>query len=422
MNDNKPRQLYEVKPRFFYGYIIVIAAFCIMAAIWGTYFAFGVFFRPVMTEFGWTSAMTSGAFSLSQVLYGLMGIGTGALNDIFGPRIVLTVCGLLVGPGYFLMSRIDAIWQLYLFYGVIIGIGISGFYVPLLSTIARWFTKRRSMMTGIVLAGMGFGSLFMPPVANWLISVFNWRTSYIVMGVVVLVVVLTGAQFMRRNPFQNDLVRYENKKVEEPGIKVWGLSLNEAIHTRQFWLVGAISFCRGFTWMVIIVHIVPHGIEIGITAATAANILATAGGLSTAGRVILGTAADRIGNRRALFIGFILISASLFWLTASADTWMLYLFAAVFGFGHGGGALASPILARLFGLRSHGLIFGIIGLCYSIGAAAGPFLAGYIFDTTADYRMGFLLSAALGVAGLISIVLLRPLKYERYQDQMSSTI
>jgi len=377
VTDNEVQQSHRAEPGFSYGYIVVTAAFCIMGAIWGTYFAFGVFFKPVMTEFGWTSAMTSGAFSLSQLLYGLMGIVTGGFNDRFGPRIVLTICGLLVGLGYFFMSGISSIWQLYLFYGVIIGIGISGFYVPLLSTIARWFTNRRSMMTGIVLAGMGFGALFMPPVANQLISAFSWRTSYIILGILVLVVVLVGAQFMRRDPHQKRLLHYDSNglKAETLDIKTRGLSTNEAIHTRQFWMVGAMAFCRGFTWMLIIVHIVPHSIEIGISAASAANILAAAGGLSLFGRVILGTAADRIGNKQALIIGFILISASLFWLTPATDTWMLYLFAAVFGFGHGGGALASPILARLFGLRSHGLIFGIIGLGYAIGAATGPFLA-----------------------------------------------
>ncbi len=420
----KLQQSPGAEPGFFYGYIVAVAAFCSMSAIWGTYYSFGVFFKPVLTEFGWTSAMTSGAFSLSQVLYGLLGIVTGGFNDIFGPRIVLTLCGLLVALGYSLMSQISAVWQLYLFYGVIVGIGISGFYVPLLSTIARWFTKRRSMMTGIVLAGMSTGGFFIPPLANKLISVFNWRISYIILGILVLVIVLPGAQFLRRDPKQMGLLIHSENELKKEGValKTNSLSVGEAIHTRQFWMVCAMAFCRGFTWNLIMVHIVSHTIEIGISAASAANILASANGLSIAGRVILGTAADRIGNRHTLIIGFIMISAALLWLVPFTEVWMLYLFAAVFGFGHGGGALGSPLAAGLFGLRSHGLIFGMMGLGYSIGAAIGPFLAGYIFDITANYQVVFLVSAAVGVAGLVFIVLLKPIKSERFKDTVLSTI
>lgn len=416
MVDQRIQKPHSNEPKFFYGYIVVIATFCIMGAIWGTYYAFGVFFKPVLTDFGWTSAMTSGAFSLSQLLYGSLGIVTGALSDRFGPRVVLTICGLLVSIGYFLMSQIDAIWQLYFFYGVIIGIGISGFYVPLLSTIARWFTSRRSMMTGIVLAGMSVGGFFMPPIANLLISAFNWRTSYIILSIFVLVVALPGTQFLKRDPRQAGLLPYEDNGVREKrlALKVRELSIGETIYTRQFWMVCAMAFCRGFTWNLIMVHIVPYAVDMGISAASAANILATAGGLSIAGRLILGAAADRIGERQALIIGFIMITAALFWLAPATDAWMLYIFAAVFGFGHGGGALGSPLAAGLFGLRSHGLIFGTMGLGYSIGAAIGPFMAGYIFDTTASYQVGFLISAAVGIVGLVVTALLKPIGVQNH--------
>ncbi len=138
------------KSKFFYGYIVAITAFFIMVLIWGTYYSFGIFFKPVSTEFGWTRAMTSGAFSLSMIMYGLLGIVMGGLNDRLGPRLVMTFCGFFLGLGYLLMSQTNTIWQLYLFYGGIIGIGMGGSWVPLTSTIARWFVKRRSMVTGIV--------------------------------------------------------------------------------------------------------------------------------------------------------------------------------------------------------------------------------------------------------------------------------
>ena len=195
------------KPGFFYGYIVGILAFLIMMASIGSHTSFGVFFKPLLTEFGWTRAMTSGAFSLSMIVGGLLGILVGGLTDRFGPRIVLTFCGLFLGLGYLLMSQASVLWQLYLFYGII-GIGMAGAWVPLVSTTARWFVKRRGMMTGFVVAGQGIGTLIAPPVANQLISVYGWRTSYIILGVTVFIVIVLAAQYMRRDPEQKGLVPY----------------------------------------------------------------------------------------------------------------------------------------------------------------------------------------------------------------------
>ncbi|GAG09031.1 unnamed protein product, partial [marine sediment metagenome] len=147
------------EPRFYYGYIVVAVAFIIIMLGYGTRYSFGIFFKPVLTEFEWPRAMVSGAFSLSMIFYGLLGIVMGGLNDKFGPRIVLTLSGILIGLGYFLMSLVSSVWQFYLFYGVIIGTGMGGYWVPTLSTVARWFTKRRGMFNGIVLTGTGLGTL-----------------------------------------------------------------------------------------------------------------------------------------------------------------------------------------------------------------------------------------------------------------------
>ena len=140
--------------RLYYGYIIVIAIFITMVFAFGSRQAFGVFFIPVQTEFSWTRAMTSGAFSLCMIMEGLLGIVAGGLTDRFGPRLVMTASGILLGIGYVLMSQISSLWQLYLYYGVIVGVGMSSSYVTLVSTTARWFSPRRSLMTALVLIGM----------------------------------------------------------------------------------------------------------------------------------------------------------------------------------------------------------------------------------------------------------------------------
>ena len=126
MANNEVYEPRESGLRFFYGYVVVAVAFLILIVAWTTYNAFGVFFKPLQVEFGWSSAATSGAFSLSMIIFGALNVVVGGLNDRFGPRLVTTACGILLGVGYLLMSQVNSLWQLYLFLGVIIGIGMSG--------------------------------------------------------------------------------------------------------------------------------------------------------------------------------------------------------------------------------------------------------------------------------------------------------
>ena len=402
------------RPRFSYSYIVVGAALLIMAMTFGTYNSFGIFFKPVLTDFNWTRAIISGGFSLSWIMQGLLGIIMGRLTDRFGPRVVLTICGFLLGLGYFLMSQVGAVWQLYLFYGVIIGSGMGGSWVPIVSTVARWFAKRRSLMTGIVLTGVGIGTLIGAPVASRLISAYDWRMSYTIVGGIVLVVVVLAAQLLRRDPTQARQKPYSGSEGEkqEPVSETHSLSLREAVRTRQFWLTSGMFFCFGFCVYTIMTHIVLHAIGLGISSISAANILATIGGLSVVGRIVLGSAADRFGNRQVLVIGFILMAATLFWLVPAREVWGLYVFAVVFGFAFGGCATSeSPLVAGLFGLGSHGLILGVINLLgFTFGAAIGPLIAGYIFDMTRSYQLAFIVCGAMSIVGLTLTSLLSPIE------------
>jgi MFS family permease len=399
-------------PRFFYGYIVVAAAFIIMAVCWGIFNAFGVFFIPLVDEFGWSRATISGAFSVSMILSGLLGMVMGGLNDRFGPRIVLAPCGLLLGLGYLLMSQANTSWQLYLFFGVIVGIAMGGIWIPLLSSVARWFVGRRGLMTGIVMSGGGVGRLIGPPVVNQLISAYDWRTSYIILGAVVLISVVLAAQFLKRDPSKMGQQPYGGDEGRQLGAKAEarGFSLKEAVYTAQFWLVLIMFFFFGFGMFAVTLHIVPYAIELEISAFTAANILAVTGGVGILGNYILGSLGDRIGNRNVFLIGFILMSISLLGLIMVRDLWMLYLFAGVFGLAFGGmGVAESPLAAQLFGLRSHGLIFGVLGLGFTAGAALGPIVAGYMFDVADSYQAAFMLCAALTILSIIFTVLLKPL-------------
>ncbi len=401
----------DSKPRLFYGYIIVFAAFLIMAVTWGTVYSYGVFFKPLSAEFGLTRAVTSGAYSLVFFLNGVLSIFAGRLSDRFGPRIVITFCGLFLALGYLLMSQISASWQLYLFYGMV-GIGSSGSYVPTISAVARWFIKRRGMMTGIAMAGAGLGVLIMPPIANWLISSYGWRTSYIVFGIITLVIIILAAQFLKRDPSKMGRMPYGGGELEPTSLNFegGGFSLKEVIHTRQFWMLGMMFFFFAWSLQSILVHIVPYTTDLEISSANAATILAIIGGCSLAGRVILGSVADRIGNKQTVTICFSMMFFALLWLLFARDLRMFYLFAVIFGLAYGGwGALVSLMVAELFGLASLGVILGSVTLVESTGHAVGPILTGWIFDFTGSYQLAFSVCAAISMISIILALLLRPI-------------
>jgi len=390
-----------------------------MLAFYGVYYAFGVFFKPVLDEFGWTRAMTSGAFSLSSIVMGLLAIAMGLLTDKFGARLVMTVCGLLVGLGYFLMSQISAIWHLYLFYGILVGAGMGGSFVPMATAVARWFVEKRSVMTGIVTAGIGIGALVGPPMATAFIAAYGWRVCYMILGIAVLVVVVVCAQFMRAGPAQMGLApdggdERETRKLNHANNgPAEGLSLKEAACTRQFWLLFGMFICFGFCLWSVMVHIVPHVIDLGISASTAASVLATIGGTSIVAKVLFGRLGDIIGSRQVFIVCFMMMSASLFWLASAKVVWMLFFIAVIFGIAYGGNVVSiSPLIAILFGLGSHGLITGVISFSFTIGGSLGPLFTGYIFDVSGSYRLAFVFWAILGAVGLVLTLMIKPIREE----------
>jgi MFS family permease len=154
---------------------------------------------------------------------------------------------------------------------------------------------------------------------------------------------------------------------------------------------------------------VPHSIDLGFSSITAASILAIVNGASIAGRVLLGIAADKIGNKQVFILSFVLMILLFLGLVSATELWQLYSLAVIFGIAFGGLSVAeSPLVAELFGLRSHGLIYGIVNLGWITGASVGPLLTGYIFDLTKSYQMAFPLGAAIAFLGLVLTIVLKP--------------
>lgn len=398
-----------MKPKFFYGYIIILTCFIIAAAIEGALFTFGVFFKPLLTEFGWTRAVTAGVFSLYGILHVLTAIVAGRLTDRLGPRLVLTACGFLTGLSYLLMSQASALWQVYLFYGAIGGIGLGFYWVPVISIVPRWFVKRRALMMGIFISGIGVGQLIMPPVANWLISAYGWRLSCLVIGSILMGIIVISAQFLRRDPYQMGLLAYGESKAkqENPVIEAGGIYLREAICTRQFWIYCVILITFSFCFSVVLVHSVIHAIGLGMTPASAANILAIIGIAGIISRLAFGRLADIIGMKLVLTLSFVLMSVAFLNLAMAGEIWMIYLFAAIYGISYVVfEILMSPIMAELFGLSSLGTITGVSFAIGGTGFIFGPVVSGYIFDISGSYQVAFLICAAMAIIATIFAALL----------------
>jgi MFS family permease len=228
-----------------------------------------------------------------------------------------------------------------------------------------------------------------------------------------MVSVILVAQLLKRNPAQMGLKPYGAEEVYAESVEVAdkGLSFREAFRTRQLWTICTIYFIAWYIGMTNSVHIVTHAIDLGISSVQAAGVLSTIGGISIIGRVVMGSAGDRLGNRRALLISFIVIIIPLFWLQLAGELWALYLYAVVYGFGHGGFfALVSPLVAEVFGTISHGSILGVVLFLGQAGGGVGPTVTGLIFDVTGSYRLAFMIMLALSVVGFTLSIMLKPIK------------
>lgn len=396
----------------YYGYVVVGAVFIIMAIIWGTFATFGVFFESFIKTFGWTRALTSGASSTRDIFFGVICILTARLADPLGLRPVVSTSGFLLGVGYLFMSQVQTTWQLYLYFGIIISSGMSS-YILMLSTVAKWFERRRGMMTAISLSGMGIGTMIVPPISSSLISNYGWRSSYVIIAVSSFVLIVLAAQFLRNPPNEPGL--FTSKEASSPQHETSsnsvGISLQNAIVTRQFWILSALYFFFLFPLLAVVVHVVIHATGLGISAKNAANIIAVVGGVSVVGMNGAGTTADKIGNRHTFIICYLLMAVSFVVLLVGKAGWPLYFFAALFGLAYGGmQVLFSPMVAELFGLTSHGVILASAAFVGAFGAALGPLVSGHIFDLTGNYTWAFLICLLMTVLSVFLASLLKPVR------------
>ena len=372
-------------------YLIVLGACLTQFTAIGLLFSYGLFFKALEVEYGWSRTLLSSCISLAFVVMGILAFFCGHLSDRYGPRLVLAVSGSFFGIGYALLSQVTEPWQLFAIFGLFIGVGLATHDVVTLSTVARQFGRRRGIMTGVVKVGTAAGQISIPPVAAFLIATFDWRLALTILGSGSVALLLFGALLMKGPPAGGGT----NSGTDETGFRI-----REARGSRILWMICAIQFSSFTALITVPLHIVVHGMDLGMTPGLAAMLLSTMGASSIAGRLSVGALVDRIGGRRALILCFVPLIASLLTFLFTAAPWLLFVAVAIYGLAHGGFFTAmSPTIAEYFGLKAHGAIFGIVVFVGTIGGAAGPILAGSIFDLTDSYALAFTALAALAALG-----------------------
>ncbi|WP_137700070.1 MFS transporter [Marimonas lutisalis] len=376
---------------------VVFGACLTQFTIIGLLFSFGLFFNPLQEEFGWSRTLISSASALSFFMMGVLAIPGGRLNDRFGPRVVLTVTGTAYAVGFLLLSQVTAPWQMFLVFGIFMGLGLGTHDVVTLGTIARWFERRRGIMSGVVKTGTALGQISMPPIAAALLLAYGWRQALVFLGLAALVLLLIAARSMESPPTPRDTPENANTDA--------GHSFAEVRRDRVFWALCLIQFLFFPSMMSVPMHLAVHGTDLGMSTATASTLLSVLGATSIAGRLTVGTVTDRIGGKRAFLMCFSILLGSLLAFAATTAHGLLYLVVAFYGFSHGGlFTVVSPTVAEYFGMRAHGAIFGTILFFGTIGGSLGPIAVGWIFDTTDSYRLAFLMLATMAAIGLALVL------------------
>lgn len=422
-------------PKIFYGWVIVGSSLIMLFALACTLYSYGIFFKSLQDEFGWSRTMTSSVVTSYWICHFIFAMPAGWLSDRFGPRRVLLACNLMAGTGLILMSQVTSLWQMYLFFGVMIGCGLAGTFAILSATAARWFVRRRGLALGLVACGSGIGTMVIGPVVHSLITSFGWRDTYLIIGISVLIALMIPAFFIYREPKSLGLLPYgqpsfpagedhpggpsaeKRAKKARPAVDE-GLPVAQVVRSAHFWIMMVIFSIFFLTTQLTMAHLYNHATDIGISGTVAAGFLSVLGVGSLVGRLVVGAVSDRFGSRLGVILCFLLTVVSFTLVVFAHSSWMFLLFGGLFGLAYGGEMPLIPGLStHYFGLKSLGFIVGALIAGGSLGGALGPILGGLVFDLTGGYTLAFALAAGLNLLAL-ALMCLPSMKQPAYETRI----
>lgn len=411
---------------FYYGWIIVAVALISMAFWLGIRSSFSVFYVALLDEFPWSRAGSAGVQSMALITYTFMAPLVGGLIDRFGPRRVIAPGILILAVGLMLCSRIETLTQFYIFYGVVVGTGISCIGIVSYSAIlAHWFEKKRGLASGIAVSGMGLGTFLLVPMSQSFISMWGWRMTFIITGCLVLIILVPAtALFLRHKPQElgqhpdgsnSPDLNNKNHSQDQNNKQDNDWTLRKAVYTLRFWALILFPFFGFIGVFIIVVHQVKFLVDQGIDKMTAAYILAMVGIVSSIFRIFWGWLSDRISRELTYTMGIVcgcLGAGSLLLFEIHGSAFFTYSFFVLFGVGWGVTApMFMAVAADLFKGRIFGLIYGFVEAGIGIAGAFGAWVAGFIFDKTQSYQAAFVLVIVAFLLSGIFVWLAAPRKY-----------
>lgn len=401
------------RPRFFYGWYLVGITIASMMLVYGVRNSFSVLFSPILADFGWYRGSTAIMLSLNILVYGLSAPVAGFLVDRWRPRAVPVLGILLLTLATALCYFASQLWHFYLLFGVLVPIGTSFCGTPVVTpALINWFGKRRGLAIGLGQIGGGLSFVY-SMLVEVVVSHWGWRPSFLVTAGIVLAVLLPiYLLFFYYRPEDKGLTADgagETSAIEVgksfaiPAISDW--TLRNALRTYNLWLLVLSQFCYwGVGNYLVLAHQIKFAEDVGYSSVLATSVFALFGIASIVGQ-ICASISDSIGREKTVTVAVVLAIGALVALLFVRDTsqpWLLYVYATCSGLATG---LFSPNIfagtGDIFHGRNIGTISALLLFGTGFGGAIGPWLGGYIYDTTGSYSIAFIIAiAAFAVAGI----------------------
>ncbi|MBW2001690.1 MAG: MFS transporter [Deltaproteobacteria bacterium] len=402
----------EKSPKIFYGWFIVAACFIATFTCGEAVWSFGVFFKPMEKEFGWSRALISSGYTGFVLGYAISAMVAGRLADRYSPRPILFLSACLAGLGVSMCSQVQSINQLR-FFLLIGGLGAGGTFSVPTSLVQRWFYKKphAGLALGVVLAGIGVGAIVFTPLVNYFILISGWRNAYLVVGIVFFCTITLSSLIVKDSPAKTIIILEGAENMSSP-VRNRDLTTAQILLNPSFIGITLIACSVSFAFTTVSVHLVPYAIDIGVTPTISALALGLLGGFSVPGRIISGFIADRVRWQKIMITSLFGLALLILLLSVLKAAWMLYCFVLFYGMFHGSRISAHVgILGEFFGMSSLGEIIGISMAVAMFTGAFAPYLAGLIFDSTGSYFIAFMIVMMLLLGGgIIATVITKPVQ------------
>ena len=390
----------------YYGWWVVLACAVIQFYLGGTFFqGFSALFNPVAEEFDWSYALVSLAFTFRGFESGIMAPIVGILVDRFGPRKLLFSGVIITGLGFWLFSRIHALWS---FYGafLFLALGLSlGTGVVTMAAVARWFKKRSGLAMGILTSGFGASGLLMPVVVQ-IVDNLGWREAVVIFAVGTGVLCLPLALIVKDPPESYSGYSPPHEDHSLPAVKPYidGMTSREIMKSRDFWLLSTAILFGGLAGQALIVHQIPYLVSVGVSRQTA-GVLAIVFSLSNiVGRLLFGWLGDVLEKRRCFAVSAVIKAGGVLGFALASRVGQFIPSLIALGIGFGGLIPLRPALQiEFFGTRAFATIQGLLMIAVTVGTIVSPVFAGWMFDVINSYRPAFI---TLAMATLIVVPLI----------------